>query len=237
MKYFLFAITFLFIANRGVIYAFVEGLFNKKVKRRTHDITDKRILTLIQKKTGLTLSKILLFDTDKVWGMMAGFPPKPYMIITTDALKRFDKDEMEWIYLHEAGHYVLWHNLKMALLQIFFLIPSFVILSRVSNFSSGLFFAILLSISFSVVYFQLARLFEYEASNFALKRISNPEGIITLAEKAKKWWRQRGVAEKSLFHKLFNTWIYDIYVNLAKNAQEEIHRRSGKSSTTSAGIL
>ncbi|OGG12952.1 hypothetical protein A2773_01955 [Candidatus Gottesmanbacteria bacterium RIFCSPHIGHO2_01_FULL_39_10] len=220
----LYLFLFLFIANRGIIYAFIEGIFNRSTKKnKTKDITDKKILDLIYKKTGLKLSKILLFDTSKVWAMMAGFPPKPYMIISNEAYKNLDKDEMEWIYLHEAGHYILWHNLKMALLQLLFIFPGLIMPIIIKSYILQIIGSIILAILSSILYFYLARLFEYEASYYAMRRMTNPQAISTLALKAQKRWFDKVKHEK--FHKLFNTWIYDIYENLVQAAKKEITSR------------
>lgn len=228
IRFIVFTFSFLFIVNRSILYAFIEGLLHRKIQNNPpKDITEKSILNFIYKKTGLKLSKILLFDTDKLWGMMAGFPPKPYMVVSTDAIKRLDKNEMEWLYLHEAGHFVLWHNTQMVLLQLLFIIIGSVVLMIIhfNNFLLDWNSSILLSIVFSIIYFQIARYFEYQASAFALQRISNPYGIVTLAKKAKiRWFGNR--KEKSIYHQLFNTWIYDIYVNLVKFAKVEIKNRS-----------
>lgn len=224
MKFILFTFTFLFIVNRGVLYAFIEGLLHRNSQKKKKDITDPKILDFIYQKTGLRLSKIFLFETDKVWGMMAGLPPKPYMIISTDASSKLNKDEMEWVYLHEAGHSVLWHNYKMVLLQIVLVLSGVFVLNII--FRLELLTVLLLSILLSILYFQIARFFEYEANDFALKRVTNPQGIITLKEKARQRWLSRKIPLKGFKQKLFHTWTFNIYEDLAMNAKKEVILRN-----------
>lgn len=72
MTFIIFIGLFFFITNRYWIASFWEGFTKGKPKAR--DILDAKILHFIQKKTGLTLRKIKLLDTQTTWGMIAGIP-------------------------------------------------------------------------------------------------------------------------------------------------------------------
>lgn len=195
--------------NRVWIVPFLERFTSKKAVSK--DLKDKVILALIEKKTGLKLTKIIILDTEKIWGLMAGWPMKPYMIISKDAYKGFSKDEMQWLLLHEGGHYVLWHSGKMILLHVIFLITGYLVLTKLGgNMSLGLFLGIL----FAVIYTQIARRFEYEANYFALSRMDNPKGLDKLYEKAKQRYGKKGMTENSFWRKLFKVWNLDIYKDL-----------------------
>ena len=53
---------------------------------------------------------------------MAGLPFWPKIILSEGLYKSFNRDELEWVILHEAGHCVLWHNLQAFLIQVFILL-------------------------------------------------------------------------------------------------------------------
>lgn len=214
MSFILFALIFLYTVNRYWIRAFIEGFTTGKPT--STDIKDEKILDLVKNKTGLKLSKIRLMDTDKVWGMMAGMPPKPYMVISKDAYENMARDELQWVILHEAGHWVLGHNIKMALLQAVFVLVGLFILQN-NTYISPLILAPMLGVLLAIIHTQIARLFEYQANGFALARMDNPKGLENILERAKERWRKKRRSD-GLKEKLFNVWILDIYKDLVSKA-------------------
>lgn len=207
----LFIFLFFFITNRYWIASFWEGF--TKGKPHTQDIHDPKILRSIQQKTGLRLRKIKLLDTQTTWGMMAGIPGMPYMVISKDAYENLTKDELQWLFLHEAGHYVLRHNIKSVFVQGALLAIGVGTLIMAPH----IFLAMLLAIAGSAVYPQIARQFEYQANAFAVTRMDHPEKLKTLYTKAKKRWKKRGIFKDTVFHRLFNIWNLDIYKDLMKS--------------------
>jgi Zn-dependent protease with chaperone function len=216
----IFIILFIGICERSQIKATYEGLINRRKKQEIKDIEDQKILDLVYKKTGVKLSKIRVYKTDVVWAMMSGFPSRPYMILSEDVLKRFNKDELEWVLLHESGHHVLWHNVKLVLFHIIFLLFGIWVLLNIPSLYLSILVAPVLSVLLAVLYFQLARQLEREANSYALKRMDNPKATITIAEKAKQRWFRKGVPLKSLKQFLFNIWIYDLYLEQADKAKK-----------------
>ena len=204
----IFVLLFFFIVNRNWIRSFFEGFVNQESK--PEDLKDQKILELVKSKTGLKLNKIKLLDTKTTWAMMAGLPAMPYMIISKDAYENFSKDEMEWLLLHEAGHYALWHNAKMILHQLLFIAIGVWTLSVFNE----LLVALLVAVSCAILHTQLVRRFEYEANYYALSKMDNSKGLKNMYEKAKQRWRKSGKGEDTFWHKLFNIWILDIYKDL-----------------------
>lgn len=212
MIFILFVLIFSLIVNRYWIRSFIEGFTTGRANSK--DIKDDRILNLIKDKTGLRLSKIKLLDTNKTWAMMAGLPTMPYMVISKDAYENFTKDELQWVLLHEAGHYILWHNAKMIVLHFVFITVGIFIIVQFSNLLDPLLLSVLLGIFSAILYTQIARKFEYEANYFALSKMDNPTGVENMYEKAENKWRKKGIEKDGLFQRLFNVWILDIYKDL-----------------------
>jgi len=102
----IFIILFLVIVNWFQIISFSSLFVGPKIKTST--IKDEWIKNVVKKKTGLNLFDVTLFHDKKMYGMIAGLPFWPKMILSTGLYKSFNKDELEWVILHEAGHCVLW---------------------------------------------------------------------------------------------------------------------------------
>lgn len=208
MEYLIFTFIYLLICNWFQIKAFVFAFL--KPKERISIIKDKWISAVIKRKTGLSLKRIILFNSDKLFGMMPGIPWKPELILSRGLYKGLDKDELEWVILHEVGHCVLWHVVKGAFIQLFFLISGFFILNKLQLSVTALFVILLASLFISIICIQVIRqLIEYEADNFSITKVDNPKGVITAQEKFKKenktnWF----YSEQNIFRKLFYWNIY-----------------------------
>ena len=185
----IFVIFFLAIVNWSQIISFSSLFVGPKIKTST--VKDEWINKIVRKKTGLKLLDITLFHDKKMYGMMAGLPFWPKMILTDSLLKNFNKDELEWVILHEAGHCVLWHNLKAFLVELSFITLGTLI---IYFYELNLFGAILSAIILSLLCIQAIRwLIEYQADRFSIERVDNPRGVITAQEKI------RNAKHKNLF--------------------------------------
>ena len=105
LMYIIFSLIFLFISNWFQITSFLSVPFKRGIK--TISLKDKWIHETVLKKTGLRLLDITIFHDKKMYGMMAGIPFWPKMILSEGLYKALNKDELEWVILHEAGHCVL----------------------------------------------------------------------------------------------------------------------------------
>jgi Zn-dependent protease with chaperone function len=214
MAFIIFVLIFLGVVNRSQIKSIFEGFVKERSK--SEDLRDFQLLNFIKEKAGLKIRKIKLLDTKATWGMMAGLPWMPYMILSRDAYENFSKDEMQWLLLHEAGHYKFWHSSKMFFLQLACIFLGFFLLLQTNNEIPSLLLALSLAILFAILYVQITRNFEYEANYFALSKMDNPKCLKNMYQKAKERWRKKGKPEDTLWQKLFNVWILEIYKDLAK---------------------
>lgn len=181
LKILLFALIFLYITNWFQIHAFVIAFLQPR--KRITMIKDEWIFKLVKQKTGLTLKRIIIFETNKLFGMMPSIPLKPELILSRGLYESFNKDEMEWVILHEAGHCVLWHTIKALVIELCFLFLGIfaITIVRLDSISS-----FLLSIFLSLLCIQVLRRFiEFEADKFSIERVSNPKGVITAQDKFK----------------------------------------------------
>lgn len=203
----LFIIVFLGISNWFQILSFARLIIGPKIKMRKLD--DKWIKSVVKKKTGLTLSYITLFEDKKMYGMMTGLGPliMPRMILSEGLYKNLNKDELEWVILHEAGHCVLWHNLKAFFIEM--VILSFgIYLITLTKVNLILIPPIALLLSFICI--QVIRwLIEYSADKYSIERVDNPNGVITAQDKFRNnSYKNLFSDEKSIWRSLL---VWNIY--------------------------
>ncbi len=197
----LFIIIFLLAANYFQVVTFGSLIVGPKIK--TSKIVDEWILNTIKDKSGLVLKDLTIYHDKKPYGMMAGFPPFPELIISEKLYRIFNKDEMEWVILHEVGHCVLWHNLKAMMIELLLIFGGIFFIKTVQL---NIFLTILLSFILSIMSVQIIRrLIEYEADKFSISRVANPQGVITAQAKFKKYYKDSIFnSENSIIRKLFH---------------------------------
>lgn len=202
LDYIIFSLIFLFISNWFQLLTFTSAIWQGKTEKKK--LEDSWIYDTISKKTGLKLSNITLFKDEKMYGMMAGLPFWPNMILSDGLYKTLNKDELEWVILHEAGHCVLWHNLKAFFIELSFLsLGIFLIYFYKLNFLG----AILLAIILSLLCIQVIRwLIEYQADKFSIERVDNPKGVITAQEKFRNAQRKNLFSSEESLGRFFLHW-------------------------------
>lgn len=203
----LFSIIFLTICNWFQIQHFLKLIVGPKIK--TEILKDDWINSVVKMKTTLNLKDITLFKDEKMYGMMTGFGPwiMPRMILSEGLYKNLNKDELEWVILHEAGHCVLLHNLQSLVIELVFLTTG---LYLISTQNINLFFIPILSLILSIISIQIIRLMtEYTADIYSISRVDNPMGVITAQDKFRKNYKGSIFSnEKSIVRFLFHWNIY-----------------------------
>lgn len=197
----LFVTLFLIIVNWFQIRSFSGLLIGPKTK--TSLIKDDWIIKTVKKKTGLLLLDITLFHDKKMYGMMAGLPFWPKMILSTELYKSFNKNELEWVILHEAAHCIFWHNLQSFLIELLTLtLGIYLIQLNKINFIN----IPILSILLSIICIQIIRwTTEFTADSYSINRVDNPKGVITAQAKFKKNYKSHLLNnEKNILRYLFH---------------------------------
>lgn len=138
---------------------------------------NRNLILKMRKKTHLPLVIHVMNEKHKMIGFMVSSPPfKPLMLFSKKLVEVFSDDEMQWVILHESGHYLMWHNLKFAVSQI--LIFIFIVYLSVV-FHWNLFFLTGSLIMSVIIYIQIAKIFEYQADSYAARMMDNPKGMIS----------------------------------------------------------
>lgn len=220
MNVFLFILVYLVICNWFQLLSFLSIVIGPRYK--TSSVDDKWIKAIVKKKTGLSLLNITIFHDQKMYGMMAGLPFWPKMILSEGLYKSFNKDELEWVILHEAGHCVLWHNLQAFFIQIGIL---FFGIYTVSLFKPSLALIPLYALFLSFVCIQVLRWgIEYVADRYSISRVTHPKRVITAQGKFRNAYvKNHFHSEKSIFRFLLHWNIYPSKrIEMAKKRMKRI---------------
>lgn len=178
----IFSIIYFGVCNWIQIY-YLFGNFLKP-QRKITTVDGRGLLPSIKKKTGLDVSIKLMSEKKKMIGFMISTPPfKPVMIFSQKLYEILNRDEFEWVALHESGHYLKWHNVKFVFVQFAVYIAGLYLLSALGLITVYAFF---LGIILGFIYIQIVRKFEYQADYFAATHMDNPQGMITGNIKMKK---------------------------------------------------
>lgn len=156
---------------------YLLGNLIKPQKNKITSFENTELILMMRKKTKLPLSIKIIDEKNKMIGFMVSSPPfKPLMLFSEKLYKSFTDDEMQWIILHEGGHYLMWHNLKFALSQILLFIAVIYFGQRTNVGTAVLFLLLIVS---AIIYIQIAKIFEYQTDTYAAENMDNPHGMIT----------------------------------------------------------
>ncbi|HSX49180.1 MAG TPA: M48 family metalloprotease [Candidatus Saccharimonadales bacterium] len=205
IKFLIFISIFLFVCNYFQIISFLKIFIGPKIK--TEPLNDKWINSTVKKKTGLNLITVTLFKDKKLYGMMAGLPFWPKMILSEGLYKTLNKEELEWVILHEAGHCILWHNLEAAFFELGIEIVG---IYTIALWNISLILVPLYALLLSFICIQVIRwLIEYVADRFSIARVDNPQGVISAQDKFRKCYKgSKFDGEHSLLRFLIHWNIY-----------------------------
>lgn len=185
IDYLIFSLVLAYIPVRLQINLFLSSLGKKK--KPVTFLKNAGISKILSAKAKTKIDTIKMTESDLLFGMMVGIPGNPQLILSRKLYETFSKDELEYVILHEAGHYKLGHSVKELTEGIVFFGLGLLILNRFPN----LLLAAVLGLIFGILMIQLAKISELEADNFSLKRVGNPKGMITATEKFYKVWKHQ----------------------------------------------
>lgn len=216
-KYLIFALILFYIPMWSQINMFLSSLGRNK--RSVMIVKDKWIIKILNKKANMRIKNIKIISSNLMFGMMAGIPGNAQLMLSERLYKDFNKDELEYVLLHEAGHYRLGHSViefieGIVLLGLGVFLMNYMKLNILSS--------IFLGLTFGILMIQSGRLKEVQADTFSLKRMSNPKGMIAATNKLFKAWKNRSSKNKAI---LFLFYRGNPYKNRIKMAKNEISAR------------
>ncbi len=186
-------------------------------------IQNDALTRLIQNKTGVKIDTIKISESDRPFGLMIGIPGKPQLVLARGLYDNFSPDEMEYVILHETGHYQLAHTIKEALFGGLLLILGIYLLKKISRNKLAIPSAALLGLILGVVFIQLGKVNELQADQYALERITNPQGMIAATEKFRSYHGKKFTQNSNPILQ----WLFyrgNPYDNRIKMAQEKLNK-------------
>lgn len=216
MKYSLFVLLFVYLTHWQAVIALFTGAFTSPTKSVPYK--DKRLVKLLKEKTGIEF-RFKKAISDKYTGFTLIFPPNT-IVLSSKVIENFDKNEMEWIGLHEAGHRVYLHGYKYIFVALMFISTGFFVLHKYSIINP-----IVLALLLCPIQQQVNRFFETQADRYAVENMNNPEGMITANQKFKKATRSR-VYKSDILRTLFTPHLS--YEQRMIMAGKEIEKRRSR---------
>lgn len=213
MKYILFTLLFIYLTNWQAIIALAKGAFFSK--RKSLPYKNEWLTNLLKNKTGIEfkLKKAVL---DKYGGYSLIYPPNT-IVLTSKVWDDFNKDELQWIALHEAGHRVYRHGYKYIPVSLIFVILGIFVLRHHSNPVVNF---VTVALILDPLYQQVIRIFETQADRYALMKMDNPQGMITANEKFAKATKSR-IYKSNVLRTLFTPHLsYSQRIEMAEKEME-----------------
>lgn len=221
-KYLLFGALLLGVSQWLQITTLLSNL--NKTKTVVSVVVDEALLQLIRGKTGVEIKTIRIHESSRLFGMMLGIPTRPQLILSRNLYESFDQDELEYVVLHEAGHYKLGHMWKELLFGLVLMVLGSLVLYRYSRLIDTYVLAGVLGVVFALFLIQLGRVHEYQADAYTLQQISDPNGMIQATYKFRA--AHPRPQDGSLIQRVFYRGVP--YGERIGNAQEEIARRKSQ---------
>lgn len=220
-KYLLFGLILLYVNQWRQIHVLVSSFTSQKAPITI--IQDRKLQDLIFQKTDMVINSVKIAESHKLFGMMIGIPRYPQLILSRGLYQNFTPEELEYVLLHEAGHYQLGHGLKELVIGVSLFILGCVILKKITKTPNQFITAGILGLAFGLVLIRVGKVSEYQADAYALARTSNPKGMITATQKFQEGYYDDYPSYGSPLAIFYRGVPYDERI---KNAEAEIKRRS-----------
>src|SRR3989344_7621216 len=131
IKYVVFASILFYVPLWSQINLFLSSL--GRSKRPVTIVSDKRISKILLEKTNTKLKSIKISESNLPFGMMIGIPFFPQLILSRAVYETFNENEIEYVVLHEAGHYNLGHSVKELVFGVMFFLIGLFLLNKTSS--------------------------------------------------------------------------------------------------------
>lgn len=195
-----FSIILLLFSNWHIFISTLTGFW--KPKAPFSRLENPELSLYIKEKTGTEITTFYIVNSDAVFGGMTGIPTKPVMTISKGMYDLFSAEELQYVLLHETGHYVLQHLLKeLAVQGSIILLAFFVFRSIKYPLPISMSLALVSAFLIGIIIIQMMRSYEWEADTYALEHLDDSQSMITATKKLEAAWS--GPADDSLTRFLF----------------------------------
>jgi len=225
MRYLIFLSLFFYLAN----WRLVHNWFRKEEQSSNvlaNKVVDHRIHNFIYKMTGVKLDHVYIAPSKALFAFCGGVTRKPILVISRGAYEKFKENALEWLLLHEVGHYVLGHTMGMVLVETSYAIVGWLILTVIDNTMLLIILSPVLAVLLAIATIQTNKRFDVQANEFAVKKMKHPigmkEGALLLMQQA----QDSGIMHDTILMKLFYPWNYGMWNRTIKDAEKEIKRRT-----------
>jgi Zn-dependent protease with chaperone function len=222
IKYVLFSVIFLYSSMWTAVSLSLSGIGQGKVPVTI--VENATISKQILDKTGVHIKKINISESPRLFGMMIGIPSFPQLVLSRGLYESFGQNEMEYVVLHETGHYVLWHSVIEGVVGLLLFVIGVMVLNNIKDIRFFLFGSIIIGLVCGIIMIQLGKIHEIQADTFTVERMSDPNGMIEASNKFKNYHGKKYTNnDNPILQFLF--YRSNPYENRIKIAKDELQRR------------
>jgi len=224
----LFRYVIFLLVMWGTFYWVPIKLFLTSLGKEKPPITvieNKPLLQLIKDKTEVKIKNIKISETEQPFAIMVGIPTQPQLVISRAVYNSFSPSALEYVVIHEAGHYRFWHGLiEVIMMGILFIVGVILIKKFKFNFIT----VIILGLVGGILLTQLGKVNEIKADEFTAKTMTNPRGMIEATNNFRNYHGKRYTQNDN---KILEFLFYrsNPYDNRIKIAEQELQGRTLKS--------
>lgn len=205
----------------GAFYWVAISLFVSSLGQEKAPITiveNKPMLQLIKDKTGIAITNIKISESQQPFAFMVGIPTQPQLMISRGIYNSFSPSAMEYVLIHEAGHYKFWHGVTEFGTMIIFLIIGVILIKKLNL---GFIRIIILGLFFGILLIQLGKFDEIKADEFTVETMTNSQGMIEATNNFRNYHGKRYTENNN---KILQFLFYrsNPYENRIKMAEEQI---------------
>lgn len=222
LKYIIFSLVFVYSFLWTAINLFASSLGKEKTPLTV--IENQEIQQLVLSKTGIDIVNLKISESPHPFGMMIGIPTQPQLVLSRGLYETFTPEAMEYVVLHEAGHYALWHGTIEFVAGIVLFGIGIYLLKKMTDTKKSLVLSLVIGLLFGILMVQIGKLHELQTDKFTIQRIGNPSGMIEATNKfrdyhGKKYSQNTNPVIQFLFYRA------NPYDNRIKMAELEIESR------------
>lgn len=194
---FVFGIIFIYLCNWVSIHAFFQGLIQT---RRSKRVVDEHIISFIREKTGVPLGYVVYLESKHTNAFMVGIPGFPQLVITNKLKKLLNREELEFVLLHELGHYVHFDTIRYFFLQLLLFFIGFILAYTFYFGSYSFIYDVIVAFVLASIYMQFVKKYERQADLYAISKLEN---ITAMSGALRKLSKELSFPQSNLLYRSF----------------------------------
>lgn len=160
----------------------------------TTKIDDEFIRGVARDKVGVELDSITLVNSERPFAFVTVAAPGAKVFISRVMYEGFEREEMEYVVLHELGHLQLQHQWKEVTWAVGLMMALYGLVLKLAPRGKRLIGVMIAGAVGGLLLIQIGRGHEYEADRYAVERLDNTSGAYGATIKLQRFYDANGKA-------------------------------------------